>query len=110
MIIAIDFDGTIVEHKYPEVGKIIEGADVVIGKLKKAGHTIIIWTCRGGFCLLKAKYFLDANKIPYDYLNENAPLEEIGLKPFPKVFANIYIDDRNFGGFPGWDVIGKALL
>ena len=48
MIIAIDFDGTIVEHEYPEIGPLKEGAVKALKAFKKAGHKIAIWTCRKG--------------------------------------------------------------
>jgi len=110
MIIAVDFDGTIVEHKFPAIGELLPGAKETISTLKELGHTIIIFTCRGGSELLNCKDFLDANRIPYDYLNENAPIDVIGFKPFPKVYADVYIDDKNFGGFPGWSKILNYFL
>ena len=48
MILAIDFDGTIVMDKYPEIGEMIEGAKTAINQLHADGYEIIIWSCRAG--------------------------------------------------------------
>ena len=94
MIISIDFDGTIVNHEYPFIGKIKENAKKVINNLCDKGHTIIIWTCRyEKEDLINMKNFLGLNEIRYHYINENA--KGINFKPYPKIYADIYIDDRN---------------
>jgi len=103
MIIAIDFDGTIVEHKYPHIGKPLPGAFETISQLYADGHRIIIWTCRGGQELVCAIEYLHKNGVPFDRVNENVNYEIIGFKPAPKIYADIYIDDKNLGGFPGWE-------
>jgi len=110
LIIAIDFDGTIVEHQFPRIGKLKLGADKYIRKLKKEGHKIIIWTCRnntesqlGKVATIGAvKEFLDQKNIPYDAINENVPEMGFWLQS-RKIYADIYIDDKNLGGFPGWE-------
>ena len=48
MIIAVDFDGTVVEHDFPEIGKAVPGALEGLKKLQSAGHRLVLWTCRGG--------------------------------------------------------------
>lgn len=109
MIIAIDFDGTIVDHKYPAIGELKPDAKEVINDLATR-HNIIIWTCRGGQELNAMIDFLDREGIRYDRINENMSYEWIGFKPFPKVYADCYIDDRNLGGFPGWGNVQRILL
>lgn len=109
LVIAVDFDGTIVEHNFPKIGDLLPFAKEVINKLHKEGYYIIIWTCRGEYSLIDMINFLDKNKIHYDKINENAPYEILGFKPFPKIVADIYIDDRNLGGFPGWLKTYKIL-
>jgi hypothetical protein len=110
-IIAIDFDGTIVEHEFPMIGELKEDAKEIIQLLKEEGHKIIIWTCRTSQHSFKhvegsrptvfdVKDFLDANEIPYDTINHNIP--ELGFQPAPKVYADFYIDDKNLGGFIPW--------
>lgn len=108
-IIAIDFDGTIVEQAFPEIGKLLPYAKEVLYNLYYQGYYIIIWTCRGGQELIDAKDFLDKKGIMYHKLNENAPFERVGFMPHPKIFADVYIDDRNLGGFPGWEYVEEML-
>lgn len=106
-IIAIDFDGTIVKHEYPEVGPLLPGAAETIRWL----HTwadIIIWTCRYlPEDLAQLRAFLHGNNIPFDLVNENA--YNIGFKPTPKIYFDVGIDDRNLGGLPPWPVIRQEL-
>lgn len=93
-IIAVDFDGTIVEDNFPHIGKIKQEVLNKIKKWKAEGHTIIIWTCRTGEFLDKAKKFLDKHNIPYDAINENCN-NPFGDKQNPrKVYAHIYLDDK----------------
>lgn len=90
--VAIDFDGTIVEHMFPEIGAIKQN---VVDKIKKwyaEGHTIIIWTCRTDQYAEEAKKFLDDNEIPYHYFNEN-PTNPFGDR-CRKILADVYLDDR----------------
>lgn len=102
MIIAIDFDGTIVEHKFPEIGEAIPGAVETIKKLNKAGHTLILWTCRnnadpalnGRDVLNEAVVWCVNNGLWFDAVNENT--RKIDFCPTPKVYADLYIDDRSF--------------
>jgi hydroxymethylpyrimidine pyrophosphatase-like HAD family hydrolase len=108
MIIAIDFDGTIVEHDYPRIGKIRENARVSINMLKALGNTVIIWTCRyKKRDLYNMISWLQENNISYDYVNCNHP--GIDFYPEPKIYADIYIDDRQVGGLPSWEQIYKII-
>ena len=105
MIIAIDFDGTICRNKYPEIGDPMPLAIESIKELKERGHDLILWTCRQGDLLDDAVRWCEEHGIPFDLVNEHEPNN---LKAFDgvagnKVFADIYIDDRNLGGFPGWE-------
>jgi len=109
MIFAIDFDGTIVSHDYPKIGKLMPLAKECINNLYKHGHKIIIWTCRSTKeDLNKMKLFLDENEIKYDKINEN--IEGIGFNPYPKVYADFYIDDRNFNFTMDWDIIISKIM
>jgi hypothetical protein len=110
MIFAIDFDGTIVEHDFPRIGKLKENAKETINKLCDAGHKIIIWTCRYEDIHKTdmVKFLLD-NDIKYHKINCN--ISDIGFTPFPKVYADIYIDDRNlFYKNVDWFVIEDYLI
>lgn len=110
MIIAIDFDGTIVENKYPEIGNLKPNVQKIINRLVAEGHYIIIWTCRSDSSDLEnLKKFLHDNNILYHAINENK--SNLGFSPKPKIFANIYIDDRQLGGIPDdWNDIYNIIV
>lgn len=111
MIIAIDFDGTIVEHEFPKIGPLKEGAKEAINQLYDEGHKIIIWTCRttqndypdAEPTIFHVEKFLREKGVKFHTINNN--ISGISFQPSPKVYANVYIDDRNLGGLPHWDVI-----
>ena len=104
MIIAVDFDGTLFRDAFPAVGEVMPGAVDAMRALQRAGHYIIIWTCRHGDRLLDAVNALAAHGIPFDRINDHNPdnVAKYGGESGKKVYAHVYIDDRNLGGFPGW--------
>lgn len=92
MIIAIDFDGTIVENAFPDVGTPKPNAIETIKRWKRRGHHIIIWTCRStDETLAPMEKFLNDNNVPYDKINDNVTTN---FHPNPKIYADVYIDDR----------------
>ena len=94
-IIAIDFDGTCVEHNYPAIGMEVEGAVDVLRALNKRGHRIILNTMRSGEKLDAAvKWFRD-RKVELWAVNRNPEQEE--WTSSPKVYADLYIDDSALG-------------
>ena len=99
MIFAIDFDGTIVEHDFPRVGAPNLEMMKFIKELKKQGHTWILNTMREGEYLKYALSFMAMYDLLPDYVNDNTDelKEAFGNNP-RKVFAHVYIDDRNAGG------------
>lgn len=103
VILAFDFDGTITMPGavFPEFGELNFEYKELINRLYNEGYYIIIWTCRGEYSLITMIDYLNTNEIKYDKINENAPFGMLGIKPFPKVYADFYIDDRNLGGL--WD-------
>lgn len=105
MIIAIDFDGTICRNKDTEIGDPMPLAIESIKELRERGHDLILWTCRQGEQLEEAVRWCEEHGIPFDLVNEHEPnnLRAFGGVAGNKVFANIYIDDRNLGDFPGWE-------
>jgi len=109
MIIAIDFDGTIVEHRYPEIGKIIPNSFKVLKKLKGDGHILILWTYRCGEELNKAVKFCKKNGIEFHAVNNNSDDENFDTTYSRKIYADIYIDDRNISGIPDWDTIYEIV-
>jgi hypothetical protein len=109
MKIAVDFDGTIVEHMYPKIGKVMPFAFETLKELQSAGHDIILWTYRAGRELDEAVAFCKQNGLEFFAVNKNYPGEELSDEISRKIYADIYIDDRNIGGFPGWSYIWKLL-
>lgn len=108
-IIAVDFDGTIVEHKYPAIGNEMLFAFSTLRALQSKGHRMILWTYRKGDKLQEAVDFCKENGFEFYAVNENYP-GEIKEGDFSrKLAADIFIDDRNVGGFLGWDVIWQTL-
>lgn len=108
--IAVDFDGTIVEHQYPEIGKEMLFAFQTLRELEKKGALLILWTFRTGPELEEAVEFCRKNGVEFYAVNRNYP-EEIfdESKVSRKINADIFIDDRNIGGFPGWSNIWQLL-
>lgn len=110
MVIAVDFDGTIVEHKYPKIGKTQLFAFETLKELQKQKHKLILWTYRAGKKLDEAVDFCKNNGIEFYAINSNYPEEKFEEgKISRKIYADIYIDDRNIGGFLGWSKIWELL-
>lgn len=107
-IIAIDFDGTIVEQDYPRIGALRPNAIGVIQWIYSWAD-VVIWTCRyeaeGVRDMIE---FLKNNKIPYTTINKN-PNENLGFCPMPKIYYDVLIDDRNLGGVPRWSEVYMIL-
>jgi len=110
MIIAIDFDGTIVEHKYPALGKEIPFATDTLKMLQKKGHRLILWTYRTGRELDEAVEFCRSRGLEFYAINKNYPEEVFYINISRKIHANLYIDDRNLGGLPGWGKIYTQIV
>ena len=109
MILAIDFDGTIVEHRYPAIGRIRPFAFETLKALQKKNHRIILWTHRSGNELDEAVSFCRENGLEFYAVNKNYPEEKWNEKDSRKILADIYIDDRNLGGLPSWGEIFKLI-
>jgi hydroxymethylpyrimidine pyrophosphatase-like HAD family hydrolase len=109
MIIAIDFDGTIVEHRYPAIGRTRPHAFKVLTALQERNHRLILWTYRSGTRLDEAVKFCQLHGIEFYAVNKNFPEEEWHEDDSRKILADMYIDDRNIGGIPSWDEIFKII-
>lgn len=110
MIIAIDFDGTIVEHKYPGIGKEIPFAIETLKKLQKDNHKLILWTVREDELLDEAINFCKERGLEFYAVNSNYPEEKDSHNHFSrKLKADLFIDDRNLGGLPDWGVIYRMV-
>lgn len=107
--IAVDFDGTIVEHLYPEIGKEKLFAFEALREMQKRGFKLILWTVRSGKELEEAVEFCRNKGVEFYAVNKNYPEEVIDETFVRKIEADIYIDDRNVGGFPGWSAIWQML-
>lgn len=107
--IAVDFDGTIVEHMYPEIGKENLFAFRTLKELEKKGARLILWTFRAGKELDEAVEFCRKNGIEFYAVNRSYPEEIFDETISRKIDADIFIDDRNVGGFPGWSGIWQIL-
>lgn len=104
MIIAVDFDGTIVEHEYPKIGRSIPFAIETLKELQKEGHTLILWSVRDGDLLLEAVKYCEERGLKFYAANKNYPEEDVAISS-RKLNADLFIDDRNLGGLPDWGVI-----
>ena len=107
--IAVDFDGTIVEHDYPKIGKEKLFAFQTLKELEKLGVRLILWTFRTGKELEDAVNFCRLNGIEFYAVNKNYPEEVFDETVSRKIDADIYIDDKNIGGFPGWSGVWQIL-
>jgi len=108
--IADDFDGTVVEHAYPAIGREMLFAFATLKRLQEKGHKLILWSIREGKTLQEAVDYCKANGVEFYAVNANFPGEvlEPGVSA-RKVNADIFIDDRNVGGFRGWSEIYQML-
>lgn len=108
-IIAVDFDGTIVEHEFPEIGKPVPYAFATLRELQRAGYRLILYTMRSDFIadaasteghkadrayLTEAVEFCRSHGLEFWAVNENP--EQSSWTTSPKVYAHIYIDDAAF--------------
>jgi hypothetical protein len=93
MIIAVDFDGTCVEHQYPNIGQAAPQAVETLRELVAAGHKLILWTVRDGKQLCEAVAWFRDNGIALWGANKNP--EQPGSSP--KAHADLFIDDLAFG-------------
>ncbi len=116
MTIAVDFDGTIVRHRYPKIGDEIPFATETLRLLLRDRHRLILWTVREGRLLDEAVEWCRARGVEFYAINRDFPEEDATGSGFSrKIKADLFIDDRNFGGLPDWGTIyhriqsGRAL-
>jgi hypothetical protein len=101
LALAIDFDGTVVEHKFPAIGKEMPFAFATLKELQKRGHRLIMWTYRHGKNLDDAVEYCRKNGIPEEQFDPNEASR--------KLDCDMFIDDRNVGGFLGWGEIFNII-
>lgn len=113
MIIAVDFDGTIVEHKYPEIGKEKPFATATLRQLMADGHKLILWSVREGRLLDEAVEWCEQRGVRFYAtnadLNEDTSDRQDTAHFSRKIKAHVFIDDRNIGGIPDWGTIYQLI-
>jgi hypothetical protein len=110
MKIAVDFDGTIVEHRYPAIGEEKLFAFDTLKQLQKLGHQLVLWTFRHGKELNEAVDYCKKNGVVFYAVNKSYPEESFDAENMSrKLDVDLFIDDRNIGGFPGWSEIWQLL-
>ncbi len=113
MTIAVDFDGTIVEHKYPAIGKEKPFAIETLKQLADEGNKLILWTSRDGELLQEALDFCHKRGLDFYGVNSNQPVGSLfegrAGSTSVKVVADVYIDDKNLGGLPEWGTIYEMI-
>lgn len=111
MVIAVDFDGTIVEHRYPQIGQEIPFATDTLKQLIKEHHKLILWTVREGELLDEAVAWCRERGVEFYAVNKDFPEEKQTAAHHysRKIKADVFIDDRNLGGLPDWGTIYKMI-
>ena len=111
MTIAVDFDGTIVKHRYPEIGPEIPFAVETLIKLQSEGHKLILWSVREGHLLDEAVEWCRERGLEFYAVNRDYPEEEEDKNNHfsRKLKVGVFIDDRNLGGLPDWGTIYEMI-
>ncbi len=109
MVIAVDFDGTIVEHEYPKIGKPIPFAIETLQMLQRDQHLLILWTVREGSLLDDAVNYCKDRGVEFYAVNKSMPDNVDDKFSTRKLNAELFIDDRNLGGLPDWGVIYQMI-
>jgi len=111
MTIAVDFDGTIVEDRYPEIGHEIPFATETLRMLIKEHHRLILWSVREGRHLEEAVNWCRERGVEFYAVNRDYPEETIDNNNHfsRKIKADIFIDDRNISGLPQWGQIYRII-
>ena len=96
MILAVDFDGTLCENKYPRIGAPNRALIDSLIVARSKGDKVILWTCRAGKELSAAVKWCKGLGLEFDAVNDNLPeiVETFGSNN-RKIFAHYYIDDRS---------------
>lgn len=111
MVIAVDFDGTIVEHRYPEIGAERPFATQTLKMLIEDQHQLILWSVREGKLLDDAVEWCRQRGVEFWAVNKDYPEEEKDKNQHfsRKLKADLWIDDRNLGGLPDWGTIYSMI-
>lgn len=95
-IIAVDFDGTLCEDAWPEIGEPVEWLIQALCRAQECGCAIILWTCREGDALQRARSWCASQGLFFDAENDNLPaaVDLFHGSNTRKIYADIYVDDR----------------
>lgn len=123
LYVAVDFDGTIVDNRFPEIGDPVPGAIETLISLKERGAVLILWTMRSdgqehGDVLADALEYCRENGVEFDFANEHPQ----DWTTSPKAYAHVYVDDAAAGcplidnpkpngrQMVDWSIVGPMLL
>lgn len=111
MIIAVDFDGTIVQDRYPEIGNERIFATQTLRALIQERHQLVLWTVRQGEELEEAVEWCRQRGVEFYAVNKDYPDEDVekNCHYSRKLKVDIFIDDRNVGGLPDWGTIYEII-
>ena len=111
MTIAVDFDGTIVEHRYPDIGPEKPFAIETLKMLIRDRHQLILWSVREGRLLDEAIAWCRDRGVEFWAVNRDFPEEDVerNVHFSRKLKVDIFIDDRNLGGLPDWGTIYRMV-
>lgn len=111
MTIAVDFDGTIVEHEYPAIGKERPFAIETLKMLINDHHRLILWSVREGKLLDEAVEWCKERGVEFWAVNKDYPEETTENNQYfsRKLKVDLFIDDRNIGGLPDWGTIYRMI-
>lgn len=111
MTIAVDFDGTIVEHRYPKIGEEIPFAIETLKMLIQDRHKLILWSVREGELLNEAVEWCRQRGVEFYAVNKDFPEEDMDKNRHfsRKLKVDMWIDDRNVGGLPDWGTIYRMI-
>ena len=111
MTIAVDFDGTIVEHRYPEIGNELPFATETLKMLIAEHHKLILWTVREDELLQEAVDWCKERGVEFYAVNRDYPEESLENNNHfsRKLKVDMWIDDRNIGGLPDWGTIYQMI-
>ncbi len=110
-IIAVDFDGTIVTHEYPNIGEELPFATETLRMLIRDHHRVILWSVREGKLLQDAIDWCRERGVEFYAVNRDYPEEkkEKNNHYSRKLKADYFIDDRGIGGLPDWGQIYQII-
>ena len=95
MIVALDFDGTVVDHAYPDIGEDLGAFPWIQRLVHDYGARILLWTLRDGSELVNAARYMAHNGVRVEASNALPGQHEWSMSP--KVHRDLYIGDDALG-------------